>query len=188
MCQLRTAKSRSRQPLRAPPSTTRPDPQYNVELRKLADLKANDKLKATFDVMKSKHVVLDEATLEILARYATPFSLSKLCRTCVFSSFFLSSLYLFLFLQGVRAGQLPSCHPFLRRGHQVRGRPDRRDVQDPRHRVQEREARQGMCQIPHTHPHAASLHHPQVATLLTDMAKKEAKFNSAQTNELVCVL
>ena len=43
--------------------------QYNIELRKLADLKVNDKIKSTFEVMKSKRIKPDATTIEILARY-----------------------------------------------------------------------------------------------------------------------
>eukprot|EP01061_Rhynchopus_euleeides_P010669 TRINITY_DN2018_c0_g1_i1.p1 TRINITY_DN2018_c0_g1~~TRINITY_DN2018_c0_g1_i1.p1 ORF type:complete len:188 (+),score=85.79 TRINITY_DN2018_c0_g1_i1:86-565(+) len=46
--------------------------QYNVELRKLADLKVNDKVKSIFEVMKSKLIVPDATTLEILARSCEP--------------------------------------------------------------------------------------------------------------------
>eukprot|EP01060_Flectonema_neradi_P017980 TRINITY_DN247_c5_g1_i1.p1 TRINITY_DN247_c5_g1~~TRINITY_DN247_c5_g1_i1.p1 ORF type:complete len:199 (+),score=36.55 TRINITY_DN247_c5_g1_i1:70-597(+) len=45
---------------------------YNVELRKLADLKVNDILKSTYEVMKSRHIVPDSTTVEILMRSAEP--------------------------------------------------------------------------------------------------------------------
>eukprot|EP01059_Diplonema_ambulator_P023321 TRINITY_DN38759_c0_g1_i1.p2 TRINITY_DN38759_c0_g1~~TRINITY_DN38759_c0_g1_i1.p2 ORF type:complete len:168 (+),score=55.08 TRINITY_DN38759_c0_g1_i1:53-556(+) len=46
--------------------------QYNVELRKLADLKVNDTLKSTFEVMKSKLIRPDANTIEILMKSAEP--------------------------------------------------------------------------------------------------------------------
>jgi len=44
--------------------------QYNIELRKLADLKVNDTLKANYEVMKSKLIVPDANTIEILVKSA----------------------------------------------------------------------------------------------------------------------
>lgn len=44
--------------------------QYNIELRKLADLKSNDTLKSTYEVMKSKLVDPDTNTIEILVKSA----------------------------------------------------------------------------------------------------------------------
>eukprot|EP01064_Diplonema_japonicum_P002542 TRINITY_DN1161_c3_g1_i1.p1 TRINITY_DN1161_c3_g1~~TRINITY_DN1161_c3_g1_i1.p1 ORF type:complete len:180 (+),score=68.27 TRINITY_DN1161_c3_g1_i1:55-540(+) len=46
--------------------------QYNVELRKLSDLKVNDTLKSNFEVMKSKLIRPDANTLEILMKSAEP--------------------------------------------------------------------------------------------------------------------
>lgn len=44
--------------------------QYNIELRKLADLKVNDVLKSTYEVMKSKLIVPDATTVEIMVKSA----------------------------------------------------------------------------------------------------------------------
>eukprot|EP00755_Sulcionema_specki_P034272 Sspe_Gene.21048::Locus_7822_Transcript_1_1_Confidence_1.000_Length_651::g.21048::m.21048 len=46
--------------------------QFNIELRKLADLKVHDKLKSTYDVMKSKRIIPDSSTIEIVMRSAEP--------------------------------------------------------------------------------------------------------------------
>eukprot|EP00754_Rhynchopus_humris_P022702 Rhum_TRINITY_DN14800_c26_g1::Rhum_TRINITY_DN14800_c26_g1_i1::g.121399::m.121399 len=109
--------------------------QYNVELRKLADLKANDTVKATFDVMKSKHVVLDEATLEILARACEPDNFRRAIR---------------FYDEAIKFEVDPTAETYKTLATVFK-----------------------------------NAKHDKVATLLTDMAKKEAKFNSEQTNELV---
>jgi len=44
--------------------------QYNTELRKLADLKSNDILKSNYEVMKSKMIVPDSTTIEIMVKSA----------------------------------------------------------------------------------------------------------------------
>ncbi|KAJ9449689.1 hypothetical protein DIPPA_01128 [Diplonema papillatum] len=53
---------------------------YNTELRKLADLKANDTLKSTFEVLKSKLIIPDSTTIEIVMKSAEPSNLIRAIR------------------------------------------------------------------------------------------------------------
>eukprot|EP01062_Namystynia_karyoxenos_P027039 TRINITY_DN20842_c0_g2_i1.p1 TRINITY_DN20842_c0_g2~~TRINITY_DN20842_c0_g2_i1.p1 ORF type:complete len:186 (+),score=107.75 TRINITY_DN20842_c0_g2_i1:84-641(+) len=46
--------------------------QYNAELRNLAPLKVNDKIKSVYDVMKSKLIQPDSTTIEIVMQSAEP--------------------------------------------------------------------------------------------------------------------